>query len=215
MNTSTEHSKSNRPVVWLFNPFMYVAGWQALFAGLTVFLITALIGSVGEVHFDGVLDTHIGTVVPLWFFIAEGLLNWLSMSVCILVAGLILRGFSFRIIDVFGTQALARWPMLLAAAAGILPVNLRVNKELIKLAENPNQFPPIPPMDMVVFTLAMIVIVIMTAWMVALMYKAYSISCNIKGAKAIVSFIVCLIIAEIISKIPIFIMIGFLSGEKA
>jgi len=37
--------------------------------------------------------------------------------------------------------------------------------------------------------------------MIALMYKAYSVSCNLKGTKAVISFIGALIIAEIISKI--------------
>ena len=40
-------------------------------------------------------------------------------------------------------------------------------------------------------------------WTVVLMYKAYSVSCNIKGAKAIVSFIIGLIIAEVLSKVAL------------
>jgi hypothetical protein len=214
MNLQTESPKVNSLTAWLFNPFMYIAGWQALFAGVIVIILTALLGSVGAVHFDGVLDTHIGTDTPLWFFVAEGFINWLCMAITLLFAGLILRGTSFRIIDVFGTQALARWPMLLAAAAGILPANRRVSEELLKIAQNPNQFPPLPPLDMAVFAATMIGILVMTIWMVALMYRAYAVSCNLKGAKAIVSFIVCLIIAEVISKVVFYVMLHFLSGEN-
>jgi hypothetical protein len=43
--------------------------------------------------------------------------------------------------------------------------------------------------------------------MVALMYKAYSVSCNLKGPKAIFSFTAGLIIAEIISKVGIWLLI--------
>jgi hypothetical protein len=38
--------------------------------------------------------------------------------------------------------------------------------------------------------------------MVALMYKAYTVSCNIKGSKAIITFIISLIGAEVLSKVP-------------
>jgi hypothetical protein len=207
MIVQTNSPQTNRLAIWMFNPFMYIAGWQALFTGLTVILVTALIGSTGNVHFDGVLDTHIGRDAPLWLFVAEGFIDWLSMVILLLAAGFTFRGTAFRIIDVFGTQALARWPMLLPAAAGILPANRRVTEELLKMAENPNQFPPLPPLDAVVFAATMIVILVTSVWMVALMYRAYAVSCNLKGAKAIVSFIVCLMIAEVISKITFFMIV--------
>lgn len=37
-------------------------------------------------------------------------------------------------------------------------------------------------------------------WMISLLYHAFAISCNMKGAKAIWSFIVALILAELLSK---------------
>ena len=57
--------------------------------------------------------------------------------------------------------------------------------------------------DAVIFVIAVIIALLMTIWMVALMYKAYAVSCNLKGAKAIVTFIVSLILAEAVSKVLI------------
>lgn len=37
--------------------------------------------------------------------------------------------------------------------------------------------------------------------MIALMYRSYAYACDLKGARAIVSFIVVLIIAEVISRL--------------
>ena len=54
--------------------------------------------------------------------------------------------------------------------------------------------------DALIFAFAVIVIILMAVWMVALMYRAYAVSCNIKGAKAIITFIVSLIGAEVLSK---------------
>jgi hypothetical protein len=200
MNEPIESPKTNQPAIWLFNPFTYIAGWQALLVGLAAIVIAALLGSVGKTHFDGVLDLHIGAEAPLWFFIAEGFIDWLSLAIVLLLAGLILKGAGFRVIDVFGTQALARWPMLFSAAVGILPANQRVTEALVKMIQNPNQPPVFPIADTAVFAAAMIIILVMTVWMVALMYRAYAVSCNLKGAKAIISFIAALLIAESVSK---------------
>ena len=57
--------------------------------------------------------------------------------------------------------------------------------------------------DMSIFAFAMILTVLMAVWMVALMYKAYCVSCNIKGPKAIATFIASLIGAEVLSKFAI------------
>jgi hypothetical protein len=106
---------------WLFNPFQFIAGGKALFIGVVVILVTSVLGSFSNTHFDGVLDVHTGLAVPMWFFIAEGLLNWLSLAVVLALFGLLLRRFSFRIIDVFGTQALARWPHIITALVALAP----------------------------------------------------------------------------------------------
>ncbi len=209
MNQQNESKNTHRITTWLFDPFTYIAGWQALIVGIIGIVAAALIGSIGNVHFDGVLDMHIGARASLWFFIAEGFIDWLSLTIVLLLAGLILRRISFRIIDVLGTQALARLPMLFSAVAWLLPANQRVTEALMKMIQNPNQPLALQPVDIAVFTAAMIIILLMLVWMVALMYRAYAVSCNLKGAKAIVSFIVCLIIAEIISKVGIFVMVKF------
>ena len=41
---------------------------------------------------------------------------------------------------------------------------------------------------------------LLLCWEVALMYKSYSVSCNVKGGKAIGTFIAGLLLAEILSK---------------
>jgi predicted nuclease of restriction endonuclease-like RecB superfamily len=57
--------------------------------------------------------------------------------------------------------------------------------------------------DIAIFAIAMFLTILMLIWMVALMYRAYAVSCNIKGPKAIVTFIIGLIGAEMISKVII------------
>jgi len=46
---------------WLINPFERIAGWTALIIGIVVMSLTAVVGTVNHVAFDGVLDIHLWT----------------------------------------------------------------------------------------------------------------------------------------------------------
>jgi hypothetical protein len=193
-------------VQWLFNPFRFIAGYQALLTGLAAIILTSLLGSLSNTHFDGVLDVRTGRQAPQWFFLCEGLIDWISMAIPLLLLGWIFSRLSFRTIDVIGTQALARWPYLVAALAMLPKANQRVPEYLMtKFTQNHTAI-LINGTDIAIFAVAMFLIILMLIWMVALMYRAYAVSCNIKGPKAIVTFIIGLIGAEILSKIFILLL---------
>jgi len=203
ITANTEAVNSNSLSQWLFNPFRFVAGFKALLLGLAIIFISALVGSFGNTHFDGVLDVHIGLEAPLWFFLAEGLINWICMVIPLFFFGLIVSRSSFRMIDVFGTQALARWPYLITAVVMLPGANQRFGIYLMSRFASTTTSGTMDYTDMLIFIFAMLVAVVMAVWMVALMYRAYAVSCNIKGARAIVTFIVSLIGAEVLSKFAI------------
>ncbi len=172
---------------WLFNPFVYIAGWQALGLGLLLMLVTLVIASFSGTHFDGAIDIHFGARYPFWLCVFEQLNAWLSSVVIFFAAGFILSKSKIRIIDVAGTLALARFPMLFAALIGFIPT-------LHQLPSAKN---------MAIIAIGGLVVALFSIWMIALMYKAFTISCNLKGGKAIWGFIVAIILAEILSKIII------------
>ena len=188
---------------WLFNPFHYVAGGQSMGLGLVVILAAGGLGALSQTHFDGVIDVHSGRAAPLWAFLAEGLINWLSLAIVLLIVGMLASKSSWRAIDLFGTQALARWPMLLSALATLLPGYQRFTQHLAwKLLKEGNE-PIVQVADGVAFGIVVGVILVALIWMIYLMYKAFSVSCNLRGGKAVLLFIVALIAAEVISKIAI------------
>jgi hypothetical protein len=190
-------------VQWLFNPFKFIAGYQAFLIGLAAIILTSLLGSLSNTHFDGVLDVHTPRQVPQWFFLCEGLIDWISLAIPLLLLGLIVSRSSFRTIDVIGTQALARWPYLIAALAMLPEANRKVPEYLLTKLTQSHTAILINGTDIAIFAIAIFLIILMLIWMVALMYRAYAVSCNIKGPKAIVTFIIGLIGAEIISKVAI------------
>jgi hypothetical protein len=183
-----------------------VAGYQALFLGLGIMLISALFGFLGNTHFDGVLDVHKGLKAPLWFFLAESVIDWMSIAMPLFFFGLVASTSSLRMIDVFGTQALARWPYLITSIVMLPKATERFGIYLLSRFTSTAASVTIDYIDMLIFIFAVLVTIIMTVWTVALMYKAYVVSCNIKGARAIVTFIVSLIGAEVLSKLSILLL---------
>ena len=196
----------------LFNPFKTLAGTRALLLGLSCILITAAIASLSNTHFDGVLDVHTGLEAPAWFFFAESLINWLCLALLLSLAALIVSKSKWRFIDVIGTQAFARWPTLLTALVMLPDGNRRFAQYLVSKLTQDSTLPPYHTTDATIFTIAAVVSLIMIVWMVALMYKAYAVSCNLKGAKAIISFIIALILAEAASKVVILVIIAHTSS---
>jgi hypothetical protein len=184
----------------LFNPFVYVAGGKALLFGVVAILLAGFLGAPGKTHFDGVLDVHTGASMPLWFFICEGIIAWLCLSATLLIAGKVTAHTAFRVIDVAGTQALARWPTiiisLIALPTGYKRFSRYLGDQLLKQGGHINFVTD----DAFVFFGIVLGMIVFICWMVFLMYKAYSVSCNVTGAKAVISFIVAIIAAEIFSK---------------
>jgi hypothetical protein len=194
--------------VLLFNPFVYIAGAQALFLGWAAILAAGLLGAVSHTHFDGVLDAHSGAHVPLWVFLSEGMIDWLCLAVVLLIIGRIVSRTSFRSIDVLGTQALARWPTVLVSLVTLPKGFQRFGNYLVEQFLKTGGKAEFNGTDAAVFCAAVLAMIVLTCWFVVLMYKAYSVSCNLRGGKAIGSFIGGLLLAEILSKVA---LVGLLS----
>jgi len=192
----------------LLNPFERVAGLPALLMGLAVIVVTASIASFENIRLDGVLDLHIQSSLnsssnssTFLNCFGEGIINWLSLAVFLYLAGLIFSKSKIRIVDVFGTQALARFPYVFAVlVTGFLfsdKMILYIEHTLLKKGEPV----VIDALGIAQFIVTNIIMIATLIWMILLMYKAYSVSCNLKGTKSVVSFIVALLLAEVCSKI--------------
>ena len=204
ITANTKAANKNHLSQWLFNPFRFIAGFKALSLGLVIIPISALICSLSNTHFDGVLDVHTALETPpLWCFFAEGLINWICMAIPLFFFGLIFSRSSFRIIDILGTQVLARWPYLITAIVALPDANRRFSVYLTSEFGQSGSTATINYIDMMIFAFTIMVTITMAIWMVALMYRAYCLSCNLKGIKAIITFFASLIGAEVLSKFVI------------
>lgn len=170
---------------WLYNPFTYIAGSQALVVGSIIMILTIFCAYYGNMHFNGVIDAHYGAPQPLVTYLLEQLIAWGSPVIVFYLLAFLLSHSNFRFIDIAGTIAIARAPMLLVAIIALLSKSHMQNL-------NPNE------VDGTVIAISLLMLMPII-WMIALMYNAFTVSVNLKGTKAIAGFICGIILAEIIS----------------
>lgn len=177
---------------WLFNPFVRIAGARSLIVGLAGIVVAGLAAAGAGIRFDGLLDVHAGNEVALWVPVVEGLVNWAVFTLLLLVVALLFSKSAVRPIDVAGTQAMARMPLLLAAAICNLPLIQdafdRMAAVLLGFELEGNTLTGL--VAGILVTLGGVV------WMVALMWKAFSVSCNMRGGRAIALFILAVLLGE-------------------
>lgn len=177
----------------LFNPFRKIAGFKALILGIAIMTLSAVIAYFSHCHFDGIIDVHIWVEKSIALYFIEFLIDWGAVVILFYLAGKMLSHAHFRFLDIAGTAALARFPCFFVAliAFGIPEM---------KPADFQN-LQTVPLKKLIELIAAGLLTVVFIIWVIALLYQAFKISCNLKGRRAVWGFIVALLIAEILSEI--------------
>ena len=197
METSSEKISI---ITLLFNPFHLWAGAKALIAGLIAMIASGVIAYYSGTRFDGLLDFHFtGGAGTSYSIIYESLIWWAFFSIFLYLCGIILSKSKVRLVDVFGTQALARVPFLLVAILSALPGVAEYAIGLFTSMQNSTAGPQTG--NAALFWPVMVISLLATIWAIALMWRAYKVSCNLKGTKAVVSFIAAVLVVEALSKV--------------
>jgi len=179
---------------FMFNPFTRIAGWQAFGLGLVFVVFMGVIGTYSNVSFNGALDAHF---VQHMTFISSFTLLTIDLTSLILImwiTGLIISK-GFRFIDILGTMTLAKAPLLIIAFAGYF------NKTIFQNTIPAN---PFEMFQSVTFIVIMIISLFSMIWNITLMYNAFKISCDVKGSKLTIAFIIALVVSEAVSQIVIY-----------
>lgn len=181
----------------LINPFKYIAGGLSLFAGLAVLIATALLGYLSHTHFPDLISVKVGVSFPAWYYLIQSLINWLVFSLLLWLCAIIASKSSVRAIDIFGTQALARSPYLLASLTGFSKAPELYGKYVLWKNLQIGEPVEITTMASITSVLFIIITIILTIWMVTLMYNAFRVSSNLKGMKLNLIFIVVFVVSAI------------------
>jgi predicted neutral ceramidase superfamily lipid hydrolase len=184
------------------NPFVKVGGFKALTYGLLALAGTSFTAWFWQTRFDGVLDIHFGRQFAYHIYLLDLVVSYLSITAILFLAGLFFSKSRIRLVDVAGTTALARAPLILAPLANTFSHSQLISDYMIGMMSGEEASQP-GFMQSFLFALSVLIVLTITIYVIVLTYKAFSVSTNLKGNKAIIIFIISMLIAEVISKIMI------------
>ncbi len=183
----------------LTNPFRYLAGGGALTLGLAAILATSVVGYYSGTNFPDVLSVKVGYNEPFYAGLIHNLSSWIALGSILYIASLIFSKSSVRAVDIFGTQALARFPYLIAATTGFSNAPIAFSNYMLWKTLKVGTPTSISSGEIAIAILILAGTIILTIWQVVLMYNAFKESSNIKGGKSIILFAVSLIMATVAS----------------
>jgi len=196
----------NTAVFWLFRPFERLSGQQTLPAGLASILLVAVLAKAAGLETDAVLSLHFADAVGLGSLLVQGLVNWLVIVACLMLAARLLDVQSLNLIALAGHQALARWPLLLATLyMSFPPVNERMRQLTMDLvAVMPSQPGQVMAdaaymADAFILTAYGLPVLVTLVWMTFLMLQGFSAATGLKGPKAVFPFAAGLLAAHLVS----------------
>ena len=184
----------------LINPFQKIAGLRALIFGVIIIFAMSYFAVLAKIFCPGLLDflsvDVVGyTKIPFGFLllIYQNTVSWLVLTIIFWVTAKILQQKHIRIIDFFGTVALARFPsliflVLLSIARIFSPLNPNASERFFlthnSLATN----------------ILHLIMYLFGVWQVATYFSALKESSGLTGKKLWIGFCVAIVVAEAISQ---------------
>lgn len=188
----------------IFNPFTYIAGYKSLIIGLLVILISSWLCYLTNTHFDGVINVHYGRASAYYVFLLEALIDLVTISLILYLIGIIFSKSAIRFVDIIGTQAFARIPLVIMPLIGFSSSIANITKYFLWKFLNVGNEIVITNNDITLFVIFSIISIAVILWTIILMYNAFKVSSNLKGSKSVWLFILGIIISAIISQVVIY-----------
>lgn len=176
----------------IVNPFVYLGGGRALAWGLVGLLATAAIATWSGQTFRGIVSVGYGDW-PFWKTVTAQLLIWGVFATLLYAAGRLLSGSRIRAIDVYGTNLFARLPfVLLFALASLTGIGSYI--ESLRELNFAQIETMVPPVSVLLLAFAALFVLV---WYFVWTYNAYAVATNLRRGRAVVSFIICYVLAEV------------------
>ena len=105
----------------IVNPFIRIAGGQALIWGFLGLIVSTLLCWISGYHYHGLLHFGPAPNPAWWCYLAEHLIVWLIPALLFYLGGLFLSHSRIRVIDVLGTVLFAQLPLFGMNLIGLLP----------------------------------------------------------------------------------------------
>jgi len=173
-------------------------GWGSL-----ILISSAIIASLINARFMGILNLHSGDT-SLVQAIVDIFVNVTFMVLPLWFCGKLLSKTNFRMLDLLGTQMLARWPLQMSGLAiGSLPIMQELSSRFINM-EPREVLDTLSAVEITTLIVVGFLVLAINVWTITLMFNSYRISCNLVGMRAGISFGSVLIIAGPLSTLCLY-----------
>ncbi|QES89943.1 hypothetical protein [Rhizosphaericola mali] len=181
----------------ILTPFYYLAGAKTLIIGILFLAITTLLSYFSFCRFDGLIDIHFSKPIyfPFTRFLLDQIIGWLLTCIFFCLGFLFCGAGRWpRAIDLLGTTIFARIPLVIA------PLMAFIFPNLIPTNVTPSNLLNI---DFGKILMLALISIVGTILHIILLYNAYKVCFNLTGTKLKLSFILIIVLGEILTKIPI------------
>lgn len=161
------------------NPFIRIAGGQALIWGFLGLIVSTLLCWISGYHYHGLLHFGLAPNPAWWCYLAEHLIVWLIPALLFYLGGLFLSHSRIRVIDVLGTVLFAQLPLLGMNLISLLPAMRMMSQMNMNMSPEEMLAQPYFILAMILTLLGLPFLILTLIWM----FNALKVSCNLKQWK--------------------------------
>lgn len=185
----------------LFKPFEKYSEQKLLVTGIIATLIGALVTYLLNCKFIGVLKMTFVEETSIGQSILDNIIILSCLSIFLFLAAKYIYKKT-RLIDIIVTALVGFIPLYILPIFNIKDTIKIATENILKYSspELANQMPLENLIPLVIFGFFTIGILV---WFIALLYNGFKTASNAKGTKAIVVFVIALILADVVSRIII------------
>lgn len=163
----------------IVNPFIRIAGGQALIWGFLGLIVSTLLCWISGYHYHGLLHFGPAPNPAWWCYLAEHLIVWLIPALLFYLGGLFLSHSRIRVIDVLGTVLFAQLSLLGMNLISLLPAMRMMSQMNMNMSPEEMLAQPYFVLAMILTLLGLPFLILTLIWM----FNALKVSCNLKQWK--------------------------------
>ena len=163
----------------IVNPFIRIAGGQALIWGFLGLIVSTLLCWISGYHYHGLLHFGPAPNPAWWCYLAEHLIVWLIPALLFYLGGLFLSHSRIRVIDVLGTVLFAQLPLLGMNLISLLPAMRMMSQMNMNMSPEEMLAQPYFILAMILTLLGLPFLILTLIWM----FNALKVSCHLQQWK--------------------------------
>lgn len=184
-------------------PFETLQETKLLFIGSLLLVAGSLFAFLTNTRFDGVLDMHLTSQIQWYQPLIDNIINTLCLTVTLFILSRFLPTKA-RLIDIFNVALICRVPLYFSLFVNIGNIQQETTDFLVANLHNPTMITELPFINLFLFGLSALVGLTALVFMGFLLYRGYKNATNSKQASHHVLLIVAVLLAEVVSKLLVY-----------